>query len=106
MIKYVVLIHAQWNAPIQRITENMCVGRMDEIVFPDPENCDMFVRCQRGTVMRQRCQPGTSFDLNLYYCVPHHVVNCGQRKQLVLLPPPIAGEAPPSAESHHSVCKI
>lgn len=97
-----VLASAQWSSH-QRITDNMCAGRMDGIVFPDPENCDAFVQCQRGAVMRQRCQAGTSFDLNLYYCVPHHVVNCGQRNHSIHPPPPNVGEAPPSSESHHSV---
>lgn len=91
------------NFPPGGINENMCAGRMDGIIFPDLERCDAFLQCQRGVVTRQTCQAGTSFDLNLYYCVPHQIVNCGQRKQQIL--PPSVGEVPPSSESHHSVSR-
>lgn len=89
----------------------MCSGRMDGIVFPDPDNCESFVQCQRGTVRRMRCQPGTLFDLNLFYCVTAVGVECGGRIQpnLPITPimppmnPTMPNERPPTSESHHSV---
>jgi Chitin binding Peritrophin-A domain len=102
VIKCLVLVSAQLSSFSQRAS--VCVGRMDGIVFPDSENCDAFIQCQRGSEIRQRCQTGTSFDLNLYYCVPRHAVNCGQRRQLNLpVLPPNQGENPPTSESFHSV---
>lgn len=79
----------------------MCVGKMDGIVFPDQTDCDSFFICQRGATTQQKCQPGTSFDLNLYYCVPSHATNCGSRSRPNI--PPTSGDSPPSSESHHSV---
>lgn len=82
----------------------MCVGKMDGIVFPDQKDCDSFYICQRGATTQQNCQPGTSFDLNLYYCVPSHATNCGSRRQHSNPNiPPTSGDSPPSSESHHSV---
>lgn len=102
MLKCLVLVAAQWSSLPQR--GSLCVGRMDGILFPDFENCDAFIQCQRGSEIRQMCQTGTSFDLNLYYCVPRHAVNCGQRRQQSLpVLPPNSGEIPPTSESFHSV---
>lgn len=89
---------------IPPIHENMCIRNMDGMVFPDPDNCDVFVMCQNGMVMRQRCQPGTLFDLSLYYCSAAHTVNCGSRKlQNVPVPPTPQRPVPPSSEAFHSV---
>ena len=87
-------------------TPNMCVGKMNGILFPDPTECDSFFVCQRGAATLQKCQQGTSFDLNLYYCVPSHATNCGSRRQQSMpIIPPTSGDSPPSSESHHSVSK-
>lgn len=91
---------------MQTINDRMCAGRMDGIIFPDPDNCDSYVQCQGGEVTRRRCESGTLFDLNLYYCVSSHVVVCGTRRETFVPPvrPNNPGQGnPPSAESHHSV---
>lgn len=81
----------------------MCAGKMDGVVFPDPDNCDAFIQCQRGAVTNQKCQPGTSFDLNLFYCVPSFATDCGARSQSSPVKPPVTDDGPPSSELHHSV---
>lgn len=89
---------------IPRINENMCIRMMDGMVFPDPDNCDVFVTCQNGMVIRQRCPIGTLFDLNLYYCVVAHATNCGSRvQQNIPVQPPVQRPVPPTSEAHHSV---
>lgn len=85
------------------IHESMCVGRMDGIIFPDPDNCDAYVQCRGGAVIRQRCQSGTLFDLTLYFCVPSHSINCGMRRQPISGNTPNSPGTPPSHEAHHSV---
>lgn len=76
---------------------------MDGIVLPDARSCDEYFQCQGGQMTRQRCRPGTLFDLNLYYCSIEHAVNCGARTKPVAVRPPNSPDAPPSPESHHSV---
>lgn len=92
---------SSWNAP-QRIHDGMCTGRMDGIVFPDPDNCEAFVQCQQGAVTRMRCQPGTLFDLDLFYCVTASGFECGSRRQPAIINTN-PNERPPTSESHHSV---
>lgn len=115
ILKCAALVVAQhpgysWNSPafpqpaLQRIHDGMCGGRMDGIVFPDPDNCEAFVQCQQGAVTRMRCQPGTFFDLDLFYCVSASSVECGSRRQPVSpTVNPNPNERPPTPESHHSV---
>lgn len=119
ILKCAALVVAQypgypWNSPAhpqpsslitpQRLHDSMCVGRMDGIVFPDPESCEAFVQCQQGFVRRMRCQSGTSFDLNLFYCVVTSSVDCGTRRQSIAPPTnQMPNERPPTPESHHSV---
>lgn len=82
--------------------QSMCIGMMDGIVFPDNDNCDMFVQCQGGVTTSQRCQTGTLFDLSLYYCMISHSVDCGSRRQPVST---ISTDNGLTA-SHHSVSEI
>lgn len=107
VLKFLVLVAAQVQvrtvnplSTVPAIRENMCVGRMDGIIFPDPDHCDAYVQCQRGAVRRQRCESGTLFDLKLYYCVPSHSTNCGTRRQPISAVEP---ENSPSSEEHHRV---
>lgn len=119
ILKCAALVVAQypgypWNSPAhlqpsswslqQSLHDSMCVGRMDGIVFADPESCEAFVQCQQGSVRRMRCQSGTSFDLNLFYCVATSSVDCGTRRQSIAPPTNrVPNERPPTSESHHSV---
>lgn len=90
----------------QQQNNNLCVGRMDGIVLPDARSCVEYFQCRGGMMMRQRCQPGTLFDLSLYYCSPEHAVDCGARTKPVAVRPPNSPDAPPSSESHHSVSSL
>lgn len=87
----------------QHLNNNMCVGRMDGLVFPDARSCFEYFQCHSGLMTRQQCRPGTLFDLNLYYCSPENSVDCGERTKPVAMRPPNSQEVPPSSESHHSV---
>ena len=89
---------------IPPIRDDMCIGRMDGIVFPDPNNCDAYVRCNGSAVIRLRCQPGTLFDLRLYYCVPSNTINCGSRRKPISIVPNSPNA--PTSEQHHSVSPI
>ncbi|CRK89115.1 CLUMA_CG002669, isoform A, partial [Clunio marinus] len=102
LLSYSAIVKPQVLRPI---TDNMCGGRMDGVIFPDPQNCDVFVQCQKGNVVMQRCDRGDLFDLNLYYCVSAEVVNCGQRRRPNIVSPPQQTNQPPSPETHHSVCR-
>jgi len=91
-------------------SESLCRGRMDGILFPDALNCDAFSECQRGVAVRRTCAPGTLFDLNLYFCSPEHVVNCGtrrkpnqQRPSVTNRPNPGPNRRPPTVDEHHRV---
>lgn len=97
IINFVVVINGQQN--------NQCTGRMDGIIFPDFSNCDSFIQCQSGSVVPNRCPSGTLFDLNLYFCVPAHVVNCGLRMKPNTIGSNNPRPNPPSPETHHDVCR-
>lgn len=88
----------------ERVHAGICIGKMDGMLFPDQNNCDAFVQCQNGVAVPQRCQSGTFFDLNLYYCVAANSVDCGDRRQSNSQQsvPPNSNDVP-SSESHHSV---
>lgn len=92
ILQFVVLASAQ------HVNPQMCVGKMDGMVYTDPTSCEGFFRCQSGGMMRQRCAPNLLFDLFLHYCVPEHVANCGSRPRGI-----IQIEAPPSQKTHHAV---
>lgn len=100
-----MIVASQDLSILGRFHDSMCAGRMDGIVFPDPDICDAFVQCQRGAPIPQRCQAGTVFDLKLYYCVGANSVECGSRR------PPNSRIIPPNSidvptsESHHSVSR-
>lgn len=109
-IKCVVMIAAQNQmkqinpfSTISPIRENMCSGKMDGIIFPDPDHCDAYVQCRSGAVIRQRCQNETLFDLKLYYCVPFQSIDCGRRRRPISIVIPDSSETPSSSEQHHSV---
>lgn len=94
----------RWVVP-HRIHNAMCSGMMDGMIFHDPDSCDAYVQCQRGTVTRMKCPQGMLFDLSLLYCVAARSVNCGTRGHAGMVAPtmPNYPERPPSQESHHSV---
>lgn len=97
LITVVFLVHYLTSlAEAQQVNTQMCAGRMNGIVFPDPTNCAGFLRCQSGMTMRQTCRDGTLFDLSLYFCVENNV-ECGSRPRTIIVPP--------SRQAHHAVSR-
>lgn len=90
------------------VTNQMCFNQMDGSIFPDSQECNRFVECQHGIVIRKACPDPLLFDLNIYFCVAASSVDCGTRRNApTTVRPPILPPVsfPPSPDSviHHSV---
>lgn len=87
-----------------------CRGRMDGFLYPDDQNCHMFIECQGQIPIRRTCPPSTLFNMELYYCFPENSVNCGLRQKPSggnsLIISGGGNQIPSTLEAFHSVCQI
>lgn len=67
---------------LQSFNNDMCRHvSMDGFLFPDEENCHMFIECQAQNTIRRTCPPSTLFNTELFYCFSENSVNCGLRQR-------------------------
>uniref|UniRef100_A0AAG5DH83 Chitin-binding type-2 domain-containing protein n=1 Tax=Anopheles atroparvus TaxID=41427 RepID=A0AAG5DH83_ANOAO len=56
--------------------DGMCVGQPDSTMFPHPQNCAQFVRCDRETAIVERCGAGSIYQASSRTCVPGNADTC------------------------------
>nr|XP_040232865.2 multiple epidermal growth factor-like domains protein 6 [Anopheles coluzzii] len=56
--------------------EKMCMGRPDGRVYPHPNNCTQYLRCQNSQPTLETCRPGTIFRATTQSCVAGNGDTC------------------------------